>query len=444
MILRDRGFDRRWELATNMTTASKIVLGTIAIILLSLGVVSASDRETDWPKWRGPQDNGSAPGAGFPVAWKPADSIWKVALGGKGCSTPVVDGRQIFVTAPTAGRDALLAFDLSGKRLWCAEFDKEVPGRHRNGSGCNASPVTDGKRVFVYFKSGTFAAVNFDGKILWQSNLIERFGPEVLYWDHGTSPVVTKKHVVMTRMHHGESWLAAFDKTTGKIAWKVSRNFETPREGDHGYATPLVIEHEGEEALLVWGAQHVTLHRSSDGGVIWTCGGFNPEGNELWPSVASPVVCGDYVIVPFGRNDRGSPRLHGIRLGGRGDVTKTHRAWKRDDIGTFVPTPAAHDGKVYLVGDKGRVTCLDPATGKSIWSDSFPKHRKKFYASPLIADGKLYAPREDGVVFVASIKDRFQLLAENDMEEPVIASPIPSGRHLLIRGTQTLFCLGTE
>ena len=141
----------------------------------------------------------------------------------------------------------------------------------------------------------------------------------------------------MTRMHHGESWLAAFDKRSGEIMWKVPRNFETPTEGDHGYSTPIVISHQGAEALLVWGAQHLTLHDAANGKVLWTCGGFNPESKALWPSIASPVVSGDIAVVAFGRNDRGIPRLHGIRLGGHGDVTKTHRVWKRTDIGTFVP-----------------------------------------------------------------------------------------------------------
>src|SRR5690606_37949824 len=112
-----------------------------------------------------------------------------------------------------------------------------------------------------------------------------------------------------------------------------------------------------------------------NGQVLWTCGEFNPESNPLWPSIATPVVSGDMAVIAFGRNDRGIPRLHGIRLGGQGDVTKTHRVWMRTDVGTFVPTPVAYKGKVYVLGDKGDIHCLDPATGKTVWSDAFPKHR---------------------------------------------------------------------
>jgi outer membrane protein assembly factor BamB len=273
---------------------------------------------------------------------------------------------------------------------------------------------------------------------------VERFGPANLFWDHGTSPVLTQDDVVIARMHAGESWLAAFDKQTGNLHWKVARNYQTPTEGDHGYATPLVIEQTGREALLVWGGQHVTAHDAADGSVIWSCGDFNPEAQAMWPSIASPVVAANIAVVACGRNDRGQPRLHGIRLGGQGDVTETHRVWNRSDIGTFVPTPAEYQGRVYLLRDRGEVECIDPATGQTLWSDAFPKGRPAFYASPLVAGGNLYAVREDGVVFVAGVAKGFELLAENAMHEPIIASPVPAENRLLFRGEQHLFCVGHE
>jgi len=416
-------------------------------MLLAGNVTQAAENDAGWPRWRGPANSGSIAAGQFPVQFNSSKVLWKHKLPGKGCSTPIVLNQVIYVTAPDQGRDALLAFNAGGKKLWTAAFGKENPGKHRNGSGSNPSPTTDGKGVFVSFKSGALAAVNLDGSIRWQTNLVERYGRDTLFWDHGSSPVLTAQNVIATRMHKGESWLAAFDKATGELKWKAPRNFKTPTEGDHGYATPVVIQHNGAEALLVWGGQHLTIHSAQDGKVLWTCGGFNPENKALWPSIATPVVSGDIAIVPFGRNDRGIPRLHGIRLTGQGDVTRSNRVWKRDDIGTFVPSPAVYQGKVYVVGDKGVVTCLEPETGKTIWTAKLPKSRAKFYASPLIAAGRLYAPREDGVVFVADIKDGFKLLSENDMGESIIASPVPAGRtardsaRLLLRGVETLFCV---
>ena len=399
----------------------------------------------DWGSWRGPLANGSVEKGSYPVEFGADKYLWRTALPGRGCSTPIVLDGMIYLTAPADGKDSLLCYDQDGNEKWRAVFDQESRGKHRNGSGSNASPVTDGKAVFAYFKSGTLAAVETGGKERWKTNLVERFGPDTLFWDHGTSPVLTEKYVVMARMHHGESWLAAFDKATGDMAWKVARNYSTPTECDNGYSTPLVIRHQGKESILVWGAQHVTIHNADDGQVAWSCGDFNPDGNRMWPSIATPVVVGDMAVIAYGRADRGEPRLHGIRLTGSGDVTATNRVWKRNDLGTFVPTPVVYKGRVILLRDRGQVACIDPATGDTIWEGALPKHRANYYASPLVAGGRLYAAREDGTVFVANIAgDKLELLAENAMDENIIGSPVPVANRLIIRGAKHLFCVAGE
>ena len=421
------------------------LLITAAFTVSFLGRTGLTSEIQDWRAWRGSLANGSFEGGSFPHEFNAEKFLWRTELPGKGCSTPIVLDGRIYLTCPADGKDALLCFDADGKELWRAVFGPEDAGKHRNGSGSNASPVTDGEAVFVYFKSGTFAAVELDGAVRWKTDIVERFGKANLFWDHGTSPVLTSKHVVMTRMHNGESWLAAFNKASGEIAWKVARNYETPVECDHGYTTPLVIDHQGQESLLVWGAQHLTIHNASNGEVTWSCGNFNPDGNKLWPQIATPVIVGDIAVIAYGRNDRGIPLLYGVKLTGSGDVTETAHVWKRDDVGTFVPTPIAYKGHVYLVRDRGEVACLDPATGKTVWEAALPKHRSNYYASPLIAGDKLFAPREDGVVFVASVADgQFKLLAENNMEESVIGSPVPMGSRILIRGEKHLFCAAAE
>jgi outer membrane protein assembly factor BamB len=413
-----------------------------SVLAISLVVAFGAVAEpTQWLSWRGPGDKGSTAQGAYPASCDATNILWKAPLPGKGCSTPIVFDNRIFLTAPIDGSDGVVALDWSGKTIWQTKLGPEEAGKHRNGSGSNPSPVCDGKAIFAYFKSGTLAATDLSGKVRWQTNLVAGFGPDSLYWDQGTSPVLTKDLVVIARMHHGESWLAAFDKTTGQMRWKLPRNYETPVEGDHAYTTPLVIEHQGKEALLVWGAQHLTAHAASDGKLLWTCGGFNPQEVKFWPAVASPVVAGDVGVIAHGRADRGQPRLYGIRLGGAGDVTATHKLWERDDTGTFVPTPAAYGGKIYLVRDRGEVECLDPATGKTLWKDAFPKASSNYYASPLVANGLLYGIREDGVVFVARVDGKFELLSENPMGERIIASPVAVGNRLLIRGERHLYCL---
>jgi hypothetical protein len=204
-----------------------------------------------------------------------------------------------------------------------------------------------------------------------------------------------------------------------------------------------VLEQNGGEVVVVWGAEHVTAHAASDGSMVWTCGDFNAEARGYLPAVASAVPVGQVLVVPHGRADRGQARVHGIRLGGQGDVTATHRLWKRDEGGAFVPTPAAYRGRVYFVQDRGDVTCLDPATGETVWTGALPRASSSYYASPTLADGKLYAAREDGVIFVARVDQGLEVLSEIKMGERLIASPVPLGGRLLIRGEENMYCVAT-
>ena len=398
--------------------------------------LAASLFADNWPSWRGPNDNGSATDGKYPVKLNDeAKWAWQVPLPGKGCSTPIVWEDHIVLTAPVEGKDALLAFDWTGKKRWQAVFSKEKPGKHRNGSGSNSSAVTDGKAFFVFFKSKTLAAVSFEGKILWKQDL-STYGRDTLYWDFGTSPVLTEKHVVMALMRERNSWLVAFDKRTGELAWKTERNYKTPREGDHSYSTPIVTKQGGREALLLWGAERFTAHDAANGKILWSCAGFNPQKRNNWVVVSSFVKVDNMAVVPYGRGSK----LAGIKLGGKGDVTDSHRAWETD-ASSFVPTPAAHDGRVYTVRDRGEVLCTNPKTGETIWKGQFPKDRASYYSSPSIGDGKIYSAREDGTVFVAQIDGGFKLLSENDMGERIIASPVPVNSRLLLRGEKHLLCI---
>lgn len=411
----------------------------LMITLLGASRAGGADSAA-WPRWRGPEDTGSTTEGHYPAKLDPASPTWKAALPGKGCSTPIVWHDRIYLTAPVDRRDGVLAFDLDGKELWRTSLGQEDPGKHRNGSGSNPSAVTDGHGVFVAFKSGTLAAVEFDGRIRWQTNVVETWGRSTLYWDFGTSPVLAGGSVILARMHEGESWIAAFDQTTGALRWKVPRNFKTAVEGDHGYSSPLVIRQAGKEAVLLWGGLHLTAHDPANGATLWSCGDFNPESKPNWPAVSTPVVLGDVAVVPTGRADRTDPRLHGIRLGGSGDVTATHRLWVRKDVGAFVPSLAAYGGRVIVLRDRGEVEAVEPLTGRTVWKDALPKASANYYASPLVAAGRLYAAREDGRLFVAEAGDAFRLLEENDLGERLVASPVAVAGRLLIRGEQHLFC----
>src|SRR4051794_25983314 len=198
-------------------------LPTAAAALIALMIVSPTPAAppdklaaTDnWPRWRGPHDDGGNDRGAYPATWDAkSGALWKAPLPGKGCSTPIVWDRRIYLTAPAGGQDAVLAFNWAGKPLWQTKVGPQRLGKNKNGSGSNPSAATDGRGVFAYFKSGDLAAVDLDGNLRWKTNLQERYGKDTLYWDIGTSPVLTERDVVIAVLQHGGSYLGAFDKST--------------------------------------------------------------------------------------------------------------------------------------------------------------------------------------------------------------------------------------
>lgn len=426
-------------LTRGMLTPRKSSAFVVTALLFSTSFFLVAE---NWPSWRGPSYNGSRAGENYPTQWSVDEVAWKIELSGKGASSPIVWKNRIFLTAPAEGIDTALAFDLDGKQIWKTEFGAETKAKHMKlGTSSNSSPVTDGKGVFVYFKSGTFAALEMDGTIRWKRDLAKEFGRQELYWDQGSSPVLVGDLVIIPRLHAGDSWVAGFDKATGKIRWKQERNYEVPAENDNGYTTPIPIRHGDRDALLVWCSDHLTAYAADNGSLLWSCGGFNPKGKKLWPPIATPVVAGDIAVVPVGRDDRKQAEVHAVRLGGEGEITQTHRIWERNDFGVFVTSPIEYEGRIYLLRHKGEVVCFDPKTGKPFWTAKLPKSLIPYYASPVIAGGVFYASREDGIVFAARVGESFELLGENDMGEQILATPVPFDGKLLVRTSKSLICV---
>jgi len=411
---------------------------TCLAIMLAAGTTLAGN----WPNWRGPDYNGVASGTGYPTHWSKTDNVlWKIELPGKGASTPAVWGDRIFLTCGIEGKNGVLCLDLNGKEVWKQNVGSEKAGKHAKATGANPSPVTDGERIYVYFKSGDLACLDYNGVVLWEHNLQELFGEDTLWWDLGTSPVLTHDNVVVAVMHSGPSFLAAFDRKTGKQAWKSDRNLGAPSEAAQSYSTPVVV-HEGQrETLVVLGADHVTAHDATDGKELWRVGGLNPREEKYFRSISSPVVLDGIVVAPYARGST----MTAIKLGGSGDVTKSHIVWSKDKLGADVPTPAAVDGKVYLCSDKGGVSCLDVKTGKELWSGQVDKNRNAYSASPIIADGKIYITREDGTTYVLAQGPEFKVLATNELtDEFIVATPVFVDGKILFRTREHLYCIGAK
>jgi len=418
-----------------------------ALLVASLAPLSPAGAE-NWPNWRGPALDGVAAGTGFATTWSPeAHVAWKVTLPGLGASTPAVWGDAIVLTCAIDGNDAAICFDRSGKERWRRSLGPEKPGKHAKATGCNPSPVTDGKHVWVYFKSGELAALDLaTGAVAWRENLQERFGADTLWWDLGTSPVLTKDAVVVAVMQTGPSYLAAFGRTDGKLLWKHDRNLNAPEEAAQSYSTPLVVKGEerfGEpaEVMFVLGADHVTAHAAADGRELWRVGGLNPAGEKYFRSIASPVVAGDLVIAPYARGST----LTAVKRGGKGDVTKSHVAWARKDLGADVPTPACQDGKVVVCTDQGKVACLDAPSGETLWEGELPKNRHAYSASPVLVDGKILVTREDGqsalLAGPAAGAGRFEVVGEGSVGEMTVATPVCVDGRIFLRTHDSLWCI---
>lgn len=424
---------------------SRFCCSAVCLLVLSHAVCA----DDGWWNWRGPHGNGTADGTGYPVQWSDDSNIrWTAELKGIGASTPIIVGDRILVTTTSEGRNLLICFDRQGSQRWEDAVGAAVPGKPgKDGTGANPSAVSDGRLVFTYFKSGDLACFDLDGNLQWQTNLQQRFGEDTLWWDLGTSPVLISDAVVVACMHSGPSYVAAFAKTDGDLLWKQDRNLGAPEEAAQSYATPVVVQENGRETIVVLGADHVTAHDGATGREVWRVGGLNPTQHKYFRSIASAAVGDGIVVAPYARGES----LTGIRLGGSGDVTDSHVVWFREGPSADVPTPAIGEGRVFVCRDtretRGTVDCLDLHTGETIWSGQLPKHRMTYRASPVLADGKLYLTRQDATVFVVDARaDEFRLLASNSLggRHHMVATPAFSDGLILLRTDSRLVCVGQD
>jgi outer membrane protein assembly factor BamB len=419
-----------------------LALSFPAFFLLSFSISPSLLRAEGWPQWRGPSGNSVASEGDYPTKFSAeAGLLWKVDLPGVGSSTPAVVGDQLIVTCGIEGKDGVISYNKAGKLLWRKTLGEERAGKHKNGSGSNPSPITDGNQVIVYYKSGTLASLTLDGELNWKINLQEQFGEDTLWWDLGTSPVFAGGNIVIAVMQEGPSYLVGIKPEDGSLAWKVDRTFPVQKETGQSYTTPYVTEIDGRETLVVWGADHLTGHDVKDGTTLWTCRGFNPEDKPMWRVIASPGFDKGIAVIPYGRTKFSAA----VKMGGSGDITATARLWERNDLGADCPTPVARDGKAYILSDRGEITCLDISTGKDLWKGAIPRASANYYSSPVLAGDLLYCAREDGVIAVVKIKeDGMEVVSQNNMGERLAAAPVLVSDRVYIRGVEHLFCAGAK
>jgi outer membrane protein assembly factor BamB len=414
-------------------------MSILRYLLLSTLILGSSAAAADhWGQWRGPLQNGVAPGENFPISWGEEQNIlWKVQLPGWGTSTPAIWDDQIFVTTTMDDANGLICLNRAGTEQWRVTLGRASQNRNQKASAANPSPVTDGTNVFVYYKSGDLACIDFDGQIVWQFNLQQEYGEDRLNWDLGTSPVLTQKAVVVAVMHQGPSYVVALDRSTGEVLWRQQRDLGAPAESRDSYTTPLVVERDGREILIILGADHVTAHAADTGQELWRVGNFNPQEFRNYRSISSPVIEGDIILAPYARGES----LTAIRTGGKGDVTSSHVLWKARTAAD-VPSPVVYEGRVYICGDRYEVSALDFNTGELVWQERIPRSNYAFSASPVIAGGHLYCTREDGTTFVFKLGETPELVATNSLRERTYATPAFVDGRIYLRTSDYLFCIG--
>ncbi len=417
-----------------------------------------SESLDDWPQWRGPLGTGVAPRANPPFVWSEDNNIrWKLALPGRGLSTPVVWGDRIFLTAaipsggqvpPPAGRrpgahDGLpvvrrqsfvvLAVNRrDGKIVWQRTVRELIPneGIHYTGSFASNSPVVDGERVFAFFGSYGLYCLDWNGELLWETDLGD------MHTKHGhgegSSPIVHDDTLLVNWDHEGPSFVVAFDKRTGKERWKVERDEPT------SWATPVVVEHDGKHQVIVSGTNRVRGYDLLTGEVIWECAGLSAN------VVASPVAADGMVYAGSSYDTR---NLLAIRLAGStGDITGTNRvAWTRHRGTPYVPSLLLYGDVLYVVYHyQGILTRLHAKTGEERPGPFRLGRLGNIYASPVGAGGRVYITDLDGATLVITHDDNPKALALNVLEDRFSASAAIAGGELFLRGERYLYSIAEE
>lgn len=412
---------------------------TISACLLSLLFITHTFAG-NWPQWRGPGLNGVSEERNLPERWSAAENVaWKLALPGLSGSTPIVWGERIFLNV---GEGDALA-------LWCVDRSKgEVAWKKPLGVGnvkmrkhnmSSPSPVTDGKTVWVMTGTGVLKAFDFAGKELWSRDIQKEYGAFGLNWGYASSPLLFEDSLYVQVLHgmntDDPSYVMRVNKATGKTVWRVERPTDASSESPDSYTTPAVVRSGKSTEVVVTGGDYVTGHDPATGKELWRAGGLNPDKNPYYRIVASPVVSDGVVYAPT----RVRPLL-ALRPGGRGDVSKSHLLWSFQN-GPDVPTPVTDGKYFYVVNDRGIVWCLDAKTGQEVYGQKRLKSAT-YSASPVLADGKIYATSEDGVTSVLRAGPAFEVLAENSLGEYCLSSPAISDGQIFIRTSNHLYAIG--
>lgn len=429
-------------------------------LLLTCALLSPAALASDnWPQWRGPNLDGTSDATGLPVSWSTTRNVvWRTKLPSWAAATPIIWGDTVFVTSAETGSslnrpNSRLSEggDAALDRLYLIAVDRETGairwqqsmGRgNRIGNKQNMaspSPVTDGAHVWVVNGNGELRCFDFSGRLVWIRDLQKDYGEFGVQFGYASSPLLHEGVLYMQNLQgmytDDPSYVFAIDAASGKTLWKVDRPTDGKHETPDSYSTATLAEVDGSQVLVVAGAGYVTGHSLETGQEIWRGGGLNPDDARNYRTIASALVVDDVVLVPSRRRP-----FIAFRTDGTGDITDSKRLWSTE-YGPDVPTPTSDGERLYIIGDRGISLTLRVRDGSTVW-DRTRIEPGTYSASPLLADGKIYATSEEGTTTVLRAGDEFEVLAVNRLDDYTLASPVAVGDRLYIRTAEYLYCIG--
>ncbi len=444
-----------------------------------------------WTRFRGPNGSGVADEGPLPVTFGPRTNVvWATPLP-RGKSSPVLTEDKIFLTAHEDGQLLTIGLDrATGRERWRrAAPARRLERLHRLNDEAASTPVTDGKNVYAFF--GGFGLVSYgsDGTERWTLPL----GPFANYHGMGASPILADGKLILVCDQDLGAYLLAVDPSNGEILWKRPRP-----DAVHSFSTPVVHRpKDGGTVIVVPGSYRMTGY-STDGDELWRLDGLSyqvksgpvVEGDRLFfngwavggePAARLELPGWDEVSGRFDANADGelsraelredwhpnSWEMHdrnqngtmdardwahyrarrisenscmAVRLGGRGDITRSHLLWRYQKSLPEVSSPILYRDVLYLVRNGGIVTTLDPITGTVLKQGRLREAIDGFYSSPVAGDGKVYMASDAGRVAVLAAGGEWQVLRTNDLGEDVYATPAIADGRLFVRTASRLFC----
>jgi len=418
------------NIPVNLKTLSmtNLRLPFLILLLLFINGLSAT-RAQNWPCWRGPNGDGTSIETNLPTRWDSITNVvWKIPVPGTGYSSPVIWKDKLFlITALNETQEkVLLCYDIkNGDLLWQKTVLKSrFENKHDNNSYASGTPATDGTRVYVSFLDGedvVAAAYDFSGKQIW----LQR--PGTFFSPHGysCSPALFEDKVIINGDSQGNSFVAALSKVDGHIIWKIPH--ERPA---HSFSTPIFREMAGKMQMIFCGNKEIASYNPEDGSRYWFVSGpsedfcstpvYNAKSGLVLVSSAWPVRI-----------------LVAIKPDGQGDVTKSKVVWQTRKGACYVPSPVCTDDYLFTTMTTGQVNCIEVATGNVLWA----KEMGTQYSSPVLANGLVYMPNDEGVITIIKPGPKFESIGKNSIGEKMYASPAISNGRIYLRGFHHLFCI---